>query len=415
MRVWIFQTGEPLHIDGDNYRPMRAMNLANILIKRGHYVTIWSSAFYHQEKKHRALKYTKVRYNDFLEIRLIPSTGYIKNISFKRLYDHFSLAYNLKNILKKEVLLPDVAFIGYPPIEFAYIAQKWLTNKKVKTILDVKDLWPEIFILSLPKSIKKISKILLFPYFYIAKQTIKNATAISSMTDSFLNYMVSSFGRKRSKIDLAIPFSSPKIELTNQELEISNKWWNEFGLNKKTIFRVCYIGNISPNVDLDPIEQAATYFKKKSIEVEFVICGSGISFEEYKKKFSEIDNIKFAGKISHSQAVSLSKISNASLIPYKNSIDFQLSLPNKFIDSLSYGLPVFSSLSGEVANMIEKYNIGFSYGKSFDNSLIDGINLLLNNNNLSNKMITNCKNLYQKDFTYEKVYEKLASHLVNIS
>ena len=50
MRVWIFQTGEPLHIDGDNYRPMRAMNLANILIKRGHYVTIWSSAFYHQEK-----------------------------------------------------------------------------------------------------------------------------------------------------------------------------------------------------------------------------------------------------------------------------------------------------------------------------------------------------------------------------
>ena len=50
MLVWILQTGEPLHIDGGAPRPMRAMNLSNKLVKAGHTVVLWSSAFDHQKK-----------------------------------------------------------------------------------------------------------------------------------------------------------------------------------------------------------------------------------------------------------------------------------------------------------------------------------------------------------------------------
>ena len=42
-----------MHIDGGKPRAMRCMNLANELSKRGHQVVIWSSDFYHQEKRHR--------------------------------------------------------------------------------------------------------------------------------------------------------------------------------------------------------------------------------------------------------------------------------------------------------------------------------------------------------------------------
>jgi hypothetical protein len=40
LTVWILQTGEPLHIDGENARPMRAMNLSNALVEAGHKVSI---------------------------------------------------------------------------------------------------------------------------------------------------------------------------------------------------------------------------------------------------------------------------------------------------------------------------------------------------------------------------------------
>ena len=50
MHICIFQTGEPLHIDIGNYRPMRAMLLADELLKEGNKVTIISSSFFTKEK-----------------------------------------------------------------------------------------------------------------------------------------------------------------------------------------------------------------------------------------------------------------------------------------------------------------------------------------------------------------------------
>jgi hypothetical protein len=41
MKIWIFQTGEPLHCDFGNPRPMRAINLANTFVEKGHNVIIW--------------------------------------------------------------------------------------------------------------------------------------------------------------------------------------------------------------------------------------------------------------------------------------------------------------------------------------------------------------------------------------
>jgi len=102
LNVWILQTGEPLHIDGENARPMRAMNLSNALVQAGHKVVLWSSAFYHQEKRHRSSTAKSIRVSDNLEIRLIPSRGYKRHISVGRLIDHGQLAFNLKKMLNHE-------------------------------------------------------------------------------------------------------------------------------------------------------------------------------------------------------------------------------------------------------------------------------------------------------------------------
>ena len=100
MNIWILQTGEPLHCDGADVRPMRAMNLANKLIENGHNVILWSSTFSHQSKFHRFKIYKKINISDNLEIRLIHSPGYKRNISFARFYDHFVLGLNLYKQLR---------------------------------------------------------------------------------------------------------------------------------------------------------------------------------------------------------------------------------------------------------------------------------------------------------------------------
>ncbi len=43
--IWIFQTGEPLHVDNFDSRLMRVINLSNYLLKKKFKVVLWSSSF----------------------------------------------------------------------------------------------------------------------------------------------------------------------------------------------------------------------------------------------------------------------------------------------------------------------------------------------------------------------------------
>jgi len=68
MQICIFQTGEPLHIDRGNYRPMRCMLLADKLIDKGHKVSIISSDFFHQRKVHRTRNFSTFNINSNLNM-----------------------------------------------------------------------------------------------------------------------------------------------------------------------------------------------------------------------------------------------------------------------------------------------------------------------------------------------------------
>lgn len=197
MHIWIFQSGEPLHVDHVNFRAMRAINLANALVDKGHKVTIWSSDFFHQKKKHRYKTFKKKIINKNLDIRLIPSPGYKKNISIMRLFDHFILAKNLKRKLNLEKKLPDVAFVGFPPIETSYMMISWLNKKNIPNLLDIKDMWPSIFLRNTNKFIKPFAKFLLKPYFHITRKTIQECTGVCSISKSFIDWAIE-FSKKKT-------------------------------------------------------------------------------------------------------------------------------------------------------------------------------------------------------------------------
>ena len=351
MKVWIFQTGEPLHIDSKDLRPMRAMNLSNKLIEAGHQVVLWSSAFSHQEKKHRTKEYKRIHINDNFEIRLIPSPGYKKHLGFQRLFDHFILSLNLKKRLSIEKNLPDVAFIGYPPIEFALVASKWLKAKCIPSVIDVKDLWPQIFVEVLPLVIQPIGKILFYPYFYYAKKTIKNVDAISSMSNSFLKSFLKFSNKKPTKLDKVFRLTSPIKNNSSSELITAKNWWKELNINK-TEFNLFFVGTFSRNFDFEPIRDAAFKAQINGKKWRFILCGDGPRFNELNETMRGLDNVFFPGWIDINKINALSRMSVATIAPYINIENFLNNIPNKIVDSLALGLPILSPLEGEVGELI---------------------------------------------------------------
>ena len=415
LTVWILQTGEPLHIDGMDARPMRAMNLSNALVQAGHKVVLWSSAFYHQEKRHRSSIAQSIRVSDNLEIRLIPSRGYQRHIGFGRLIDHAQLAFNLKKMLDHAESLPDVAFIGYPPIETAAVLARWLARRGVPSLLDVKDQWPSLFLDAVPVPLRRLGRMVLWPYFDLARRAMRDATGLSAMANGFLDWALGFAQRERADMDGVFPLTSPLGQVLASQLEEARRWWDGQGIGDDGRSRVCFVGSHSPAFDFKPVQEAAKIAAKAVSYCEFVICGDGDSSSELRAMMAGLPNVHFPGWIDRPKIEALAERCQAALAPYSNIDSFKKSIPNKIIDALSLGLPILSPLQGEVASLIAENGVGLRYGIDTGKTLHDCLLALTQDAALQRSMSQKARALYEERFSFEMVYGGLVKHLETLA
>lgn len=406
MKIWILQTGEYLPTDENKGRPMRAMNLSDFFIKNGHSITLLSSDFSHQYKIHRTKTFSSIKINKNYKLILIPSIGYQTNISLKRILDHFILGLNtFKYLIKiKKSDYPDFVFIGYPPIETCFFLTIWLKINKIPFCIDVKDQWPHIFLLKSRGYIRKILKLILLPYFYAAKYSLYRADFLTAITPKFLNWS-ENFSNNYSKNNQTL-YLVPNIqEISEEKLHENLSWWQKkVGIDITQKNKIIFAGNINNAYDFDNLTLALLNPKLEKFNFEVVICGEGDRKIELEEKLNHKKNIFFSGWIHYEKLLALKKLSIATLAPYRNTFDFQMSIPNKIIDSLFFGLPIITSLTGEVENLIKEYNVGYFCNEKF--TWTDQIENCLNDP--KNRMIisNNAKILYRKKFTSELVYGK---------
>ena len=415
MKIWILQTGEPLHCDGKSARPMRAINLSNALVKHGHSVVLWSSGFYHQEKRQRSDEFKSIIINENLTINLIPSCGYKRNIGFERLVDHAQLAWNLSKLLKTDRFSPpDVAFVGYPPIETAAVMLAWLKKKKIPSFIDVKDQWPSLFLEPFSKNIRSIIKLLLTPYFYYGRRALSDASAFSTMSRGYLEWMSNFSGRSLNDFDTITPLTAPKPFFSDQDLLDAEIWWNERGISTSTNRRFCFIGSFMSVFDFSVIRDAASRFQKEGINCQFVICGDGGFAVDIRSMMSDLDNVVFPGWIDAPKIAVLARCCSGSLIPYKNIENFTTNTPNKVIDAFAHGLPIITTLTGEVEKLVESEGVGFACNTNTGRSMYEVMKLLLDDPDLLETMSKRALELYDSKFSCDIVYDNLVNSIENL-
>ena len=414
LTVWIFQTGEPLQSDGGNLRSMRAMNLSNQLMADGHKVVLWSSNFFHQEKRHRGLGFQQIDFSKNLKIKLIDSIGYAKNMGLPRLIDHFQLAVNLKKALRREKSIPDVAFIGYPPIEFAAVAVGWMKKNNVPTMLDVKDQWPDIFVHACPRIFRPIAKLIFLPYFYVAKKTIRNATAVSSMADGFLKWVRDFSCTDSTNFDGVFPLSPMECSFDDEAIKSAVSVWRK-EIRDQDSFKFFFVGSFSQAFNFEPIRNAALRAEKDGLRWEFILCGDGDRLKEIQSLFIGLTNVKFPGRVNGLQIAALSELCIAAIAPYKNLVDFQKSIPNKVVDYLSLQQPIISPLKGEVKDLIINGKVGLFYDESDLDSLFNCLTHISSDKNLRLNISNNARQVYEDKFSYERVYGALSSRLASMA
>lgn len=406
MKIWIVQTGEPLHIDDELLRPMRAINLSRKLAREGNEVLVISSDFDHYTKSHRNRANFEIPIEKGIKLLLIPSPGYSKHISLKRFLDHIRLGINLYRRLP-ELSKPDVIFVGFPPIEIAWFVSHWARKERIPYAVDVKDAWPDLFIEVAPKFSRRILRIFLDPLFRMSASTMHNSSLIFATTERFLEWSLKKANRVRNSADSMAPLTSQETSISLKEANESARFWDNLGVNVSTKKRIYFVGSITSSYDFNPLVELA-----RNSDVQVIIAGLGPLRAKLLELSSIIDNLIVPGWINQSQQTVLAKRSLFSVVPLVNRFDFDMSITNKTIDSLRLGIPLLTSNLGLFESFIEPNQLGYKYDLSNLNTIIE--NAILHPRQ-HEEMSKNCRTLYELKFEFNKVYDVVIEKLKSIA
>lgn len=414
MHICIFQTGEPLHIDKGDYRPMRCIQLADKLLDNNFKVSIISSSFFHQRKTHRSKGFKKITIDEKLSIYLIPSLGYKKHVGIERLLDHILLAFNLHIFLNNEKsFYPDKIFVGFPPILTSFVIIRWARKNKIPLILDVKDKWPEIFIDAFPLFARSFAKIIFKPYFILTKFIFRKSDKITTISNGFIDWIKNFSSEFESKKYFISPLTRKSINLNDSEILKSIEFWKTHNISIKDDKYFCFVGTYSRSFNFDLILKIAIKLKYKFPKFKLILCGSGDQFESLCIKFRKISNVKLMGEINKKNAKVLISNATATLAPYINNLNFRDHIPNKIIESLENGIPFITSIDGTLREMIETKNNGI-YIKDKKEIDMTEIEKLINDEEYNRKLKINALRSFKENFNFDKTYERIINNLTNI-
>ena len=406
MKIWIVQTGEPLHIDDQRLRPMRAINLSRKLAREGNEVLVISSDFDHYSKLHRNRANVEIHVEKGLSLFLISSPGYSKHISIRRFWDHIILGLNLQKNLSK-LPRPDVIFIGYPPIETAWVVARWARKTSIPYAIDVKDAWPELFIEVAPKFFKFPLRILMEPLFRMSTYVMHNSSLIFATTEPFLEWSLRKSKRERNSIDSMAPLTSQEFEISLEETNNSARFWDDLGVDDSTIKRIYFVGSITTSYDFTPLTELA-----RNSNIQVIIAGLGPLRKNLLELSHTIENLIVPGWINQSQQEVLAKRSLFSVVPLVNRFDFDMSVTNKTIDSLRLGKPVLTSNFGLFESFIGPHGLGYFYKSQNLKYIIESAVL---HPEIHEEFSKRCRQLYDSKFEFHKVYDEIMNRVKSIS
>jgi len=410
MKIWLINSAEPTPIEAGQKRLRRMGILADLLVERGHKVLWWNSTFQHNEKEYLFPGDTEVEINRNYHIQFLHAPKYRKNISLQRIRNHVVLSKKF-SVKAESVSRPDLILSSFPTLELCHEAVRYGLRHNVPTVLDIRDLWPDLFLDRIPTWARGLGQAALSPYYRLSKLATQGATAICGNTDEFVRWGLERAGRECSPFDQSFPFGYIPLKLSTLQETEATKFWHQLGVGiDPNVPIACFFGAFSHQFDFDTVFKAAREVQQKR-RMQFVLCGTGECLDRYRALTSRNSDIILPGWIDSQKIWTLMQLSKFGLAPYIACENFFKNVANKPIEYLAGGLPILSSLpQGALFQLIEEHSCGVNYGGSAS-TLAQSLLMIDEQPNLYGQLVSNAQQLFSQRFEANKVYGGMIRHL----
>ena len=333
MVVWIQNPFDNLPAEG--YRKQRYWLMCEAFVRAGHRVVFWTSDFSHAKKARRDVR--RETGDGGIEVRLIPTLPYPKNVCLARIRSHRAYAKEWRRLaldssLASSVSRPSLVITSTPTLSAAEAALSLGRKLGAKVVVDVMDAWPETFERLAPKGLRWLAKPFLADMYRTARLIYRDADLVTGVCERYRELA------GRSDYYLAYHgiegLATPPVPRSSADVRRS--------------VRLVYAGNLGKTYDL------ATVVKAVEANPDFELDVAG-----YGELSRDSPRVRFHGLLSEQDLQALLGRCDVGIVPMK--ADSWVGVPYKFCDYSQAGLAIVSSLGGESSRLLEKYRCGATY------------------------------------------------------
>lgn len=388
MNIWIVNPYGTLPSEG--WREYRSQMLADALAARGHTVTWWISDFTHRGKTYRLPEaFLDPLLPSGVRVIGVHSTPYERNISWGRIQYEKNFGRELARLAESEAK-PDVIVLGDPSLFFGQPVLEYRNRTGCRLVLDVIDLWPELFSVALPRFLQPFGHLIFSPLYRRRARLISQCDGVVAVSKDYLHTAIAGLvGRKIPSLVAYCGLNGRDFEqaVVNLALDAELKRFKAKGC-----MAVVYAGTLGDAYDMNIVARAVKYSNQHQLPIQFLVAGEGPrrpTFQTLERDFPE--QIKFLGQLPASDMRTLYENSDVGLMTYVQGST--VAMPIKFFDYLAGGVAVLNSLERDVRAAIDENDVGLNYEPSNLDDLMDKLRYLLAHSEQLHRFKFNAKNL----------------------
>lgn len=407
MRIWVTEIGEPLPLE-PRARLLRYGIMTRHWARQGHDVTWWTSNFSHATRSF-VTRGDAVEVVDGVRLRILGGVGYRRSVSVRRVLHQAHFAFRFARLARREAP-PDVLLTPIPTLETARAAVRFGLEKEVPVLVDVRDEWPDEFVDLAPPRLRPLTRALFAKQFADVRFICSRASGIIGTGEKFLTYGLRHARRRQGDHDAVIPFPYEPAAFDPGTIDSAIQWWAEQGVTADR-FVCCFFGTMGRFFRLETVIDAARRLADLP-DVLFVLCGDGDSFSDIRRYAEGAGNVRLPGWVDGGRIAALMRLSRVGLAPYR--VGARMAMPNKPIEYFAGGLPILSSLRGELEQLLAERRCGITYDAEDPRVLADAIRRLHARAEDWRELRDNAVSVFEGTYRAEPLSSRMLEHLMRV-
>lgn len=408
MKIWLINPYGTL--PGEAWRTYRTTYIAEALVAAGHEVISWISTIEHRSKTIRSTEWKTIHQEPGYTIHLVPSTPYTSHISWARIQFERNFIKNIISSYSHVTDKPDVMLLWDPAVFVSDLIIPFVQTLNCKLVMDVIDLWPELFRVALPRPLQFLFPIVSFPLFYRRKQLYAAADGAIAVTEDYLAVF--------KKINPSVPTQTVYLGINYKDFQLNTREEGEHtirGISKdKDEVWIIYAGTLGEHYDIQTMLNVALRLERETdYAFKWLIAGEG-PLRSYIIDFIEqqgLKNCNYLGVLSPTELTQLYRHADIAVSSYKSGST--VSMPAKLFDYLAMGLPVVNSLGRALKKLVKEKKIGLQYQSENQEDFYQKLIFLIENSELRKWFAEQAKQI-GTEFDVTKQYPQVVEVLKQV-